>query len=851
MDVNDSILTTGTLLDIDSTALTTGDVLNITANALTSGNILDISSSATAMTGALGLITLSGSNSANTGSLLELANTGTANTNTTFYIKHYATGTNNLAFRVDDVSGDTTPFVIDGTGAVGVGTSTPGTSLDVVGGSIRTDADAYTGDLYVGYDDASATITTYDTNENLTIDPNGTGTVFFHGSTYAIENDGDFIGQRFLDSADNTYYIDPANTTTSISLAGGSQILFGSTGKIATTTNNNLTLDAGSGTVVIGSGTGKLDAGTIDPPYTINGLKFATYQAAMTGIKEETTGTVVAQDYVAGVGYKATLDFSNADPGSDLWLFTKVTDLRRTIDKLVVLLTPAGGGRAWYSVNPNDFTVTIYSSRPATVSYRLTAPRFDWEKWTNTRNDESVPGFIINDASELATESSGDVIGTYDGLTELSLEPVPSSFEYRLVNAAGEVIHDVLALSGGLIANLTAGRIDAGVITSPVAEIDALYTDTISPLATDSSGISVKLGENQTFGIFDNEGNSAAVFDQSGNATFAGSLTADNGQFTNITIQQLSSLREASVAGNLTVGADATVAGKLTADRIATRFGDLDDRIFGIEASVSAIATGESGSATPSSSTTVPELTVTDTLAVYGQTTLGTTSIAGSLFVDAAVQITQSGIDFLGDTFYLLADRLASLDILNGILRIIPPPLADSLGLGTIVARANIEIAGTISPLPGSDLTISLPQLGTPESTESGNLLSGFGKLLVRGIDNNVVAAVDAAGNATFSGELAARKLVIATSQEASGSGQSTNIGSNATVGTGVLPAFDTSIVVPTTSVTGASYIYITPITSTSNNVLYVASKTDGVGFTVRLDTPLPTDVAFNWWVIN
>jgi len=104
---------------------TTTNIVSITGNSLTTGKALGISSSATEFTGSLADITLSGSNALNTGTLLSLNNTGTLNTNTTFLINHYATGTGNLAFRVNDVFGDTTPFVIDGAGNVGIGTATP------------------------------------------------------------------------------------------------------------------------------------------------------------------------------------------------------------------------------------------------------------------------------------------------------------------------------------------------------------------------------------------------------------------------------------------------------------------------------------------------------------------------------------------------------------------------------------------------------------------------------------------------------------------------------------------------------------------------------------------------------
>ncbi|TSC88693.1 MAG: hypothetical protein G01um10145_860 [Microgenomates group bacterium Gr01-1014_5] len=136
--------TNGVLLDLASTgstagtqflqtysALTTGIGQSIVTNALAGGSALSLASSSTAFTGDMIAVTLSGSNAANTGNLLDLTNSGTSNTNTTAYIKHYATGTNNLAFRIDDVSGDTTPFAVDGTGSVGIGTTAPQGNLEI------------------------------------------------------------------------------------------------------------------------------------------------------------------------------------------------------------------------------------------------------------------------------------------------------------------------------------------------------------------------------------------------------------------------------------------------------------------------------------------------------------------------------------------------------------------------------------------------------------------------------------------------------------------------------------------------------------------------------------------------
>ncbi|MCW1888083.1 MAG: LamG domain-containing protein [Candidatus Moranbacteria bacterium] len=109
--------------NITANSIDTETGLSVTANGLTSGKVLAISSSSTAQTGNVAEFTQSGSNASNTGSVLKVSNTGTASANTALYVDHRATGTGNLALRVDDEASDTTPFIIDGEGRVGIGTS--------------------------------------------------------------------------------------------------------------------------------------------------------------------------------------------------------------------------------------------------------------------------------------------------------------------------------------------------------------------------------------------------------------------------------------------------------------------------------------------------------------------------------------------------------------------------------------------------------------------------------------------------------------------------------------------------------------------------------------------------------
>ncbi|MFA4998422.1 MAG: hypothetical protein WC514_00110 [Candidatus Paceibacterota bacterium] len=155
-----------------------------------------------------------------------------------------------------------------------------------------------------------------------------------------------------------------------------------------------------TGDLTVGSGgSGKLTVGTIDPVYSIEDGKYATYMSGMTGVKEETTGVVSLIDG------KYVIDFNNLETGSDLWVFYNVTDFGQGWDKLAVLLSGEGDGKVWYEKNLSENQIVLYGDN--SVSYRLTAPRFDWQSWLNVSEDGKAGfeiGESINDGYVLASE---------------------------------------------------------------------------------------------------------------------------------------------------------------------------------------------------------------------------------------------------------------------------------------------------------------------------------------------------------------------------------------------------------------------------------------------------------------
>jgi hypothetical protein len=133
---------------------------------------------------------------------------------------------------------------------------------------------------------------------------------------------------------------------------------------------------------------GKLDVSTIDPPFTIDGTKYATFVPSATGVKEETMMTIQLDTYNAKTEkYETTIRFDELKKDSDLWLFYQVTDFGEKWEYLVVQLTPSFDGQVFYKKDIASNSLTISGTGAGEVSMRLTGNRYDHEKWTNKRPD--------------------------------------------------------------------------------------------------------------------------------------------------------------------------------------------------------------------------------------------------------------------------------------------------------------------------------------------------------------------------------------------------------------------------------------------------------------------------------
>lgn len=333
--------------------------------------------------------------------------------------------------------GTTSPYAGSGITALTINaTSYPSLALQT-GGTLRGLVWATTGDLRVEASGALPTIFWNNNAETMRITSGGNvqvgenaayGDVRFAVTDSAGDNDSTFLTVKRDGTTNPVFSILPWDSNVYIGVGvyysngawvhnsddTNSQLLImdpgagvywyasnNSSGSWNVASNVQLWDSAGNGTfpsLTIGGGTGKINAGTIDPIYTINGVNYATYMAGMTGVKEETTG-VLQIPCDRGV-CRHVIDFKKAAKGSDFWLFAKASDLPRHMDQMAVILSPAFDGKVWYEKLDGKLVVSARAEggqSAVEVSYRLTAPRFDADEWSNYNNDIGAKGFVIND----------------------------------------------------------------------------------------------------------------------------------------------------------------------------------------------------------------------------------------------------------------------------------------------------------------------------------------------------------------------------------------------------------------------------------------------------------------------
>ncbi len=380
-----------------------------------------------------------GGDSAGTGlAVLKGGNVGIGTTTPWAQLSVNPNGLTGPAFVIG--SSTATKFIVDNSGNVGIGTTSPFRKFSI------TDT-VSTAQVTVAYDNSRYTDFLTNSVGDLVVTPQGQD-IFSNDSNLWICSGGSCpsgtpTGTGNIVVENN---IGIGTTTPQFRLTIESQNATDNLFQIATSTNQSIFVVNATGKIGVGTSTptqqfsisdrlfvgaggasgmgtatstfqgdikitGKLDVGTIDPVYTIDGVKYATYGHSTIGIKEEAVAVLEVADKNPATGkYETKIDFKDLDKSSDLWLFYQITDFGEDWKNLVINLTASFDGSVFYTKVPNEAAVIISSSEPGEVSARFIANRFDADKWPNLRpdQDDSYTGH------ELQTTQGGQATRRFD-----------------------------------------------------------------------------------------------------------------------------------------------------------------------------------------------------------------------------------------------------------------------------------------------------------------------------------------------------------------------------------------------------------------------------------------------------
>jgi len=765
--------------------------------------------------------------------------------------------------------------IING-GNVGIGTITPLSKLDIQG---ETAGKALVNLNYTGTDQNILTAST-------------SGITKFY-----LTNTGALYGASFYDIDNTSYFLDPAATGTSLTTIGG--IGIGTSSPLTATglhinknslgnaamIINQLSADSGAdllvasnsgitqfrvasdGDVYVGpNGNGKLTAATVDPLYTIDGARYSTYGTSMVGVKEEVVGKASLSYNALEQAYSYTIDLNNQEQASDLWLFSRVTD--PNISLTSILLTPDSSSKVWYSKDVENRKITFYADSPTSLSFRLTAPRFDHLSWGNISDetDPNITGLIVPGAEELINEKLEDATMSGSPIySEFSIAKTFSEFGdpiYALIDSFGNSIKKTGGFSALVASNLQAGALSASEIatesltiggqtiqeyialsienilnnnyliseneiSSPLASIDTLKTGIISPLASDST-IELALGNSEIEVRNSETKEVVARVDDLGNASFSGKLEADSLTTNEATVE--GTLRAKNIiAENIeglnisssTISAQyitnnyyqASEAAELATMPISTDYMDISS-ISGQFIYVDKLQTKLA--------------TFTQGLMSFGPTSLSDTSIAGQLAVGGNLILADGAINVLGADLEIQPLRQGGISFLSGLVKIDESGNLSVSGNATFAKDVTVGgklATGIISPIANNDLAIvnasdsavlSVSQKGDIIASGSGT----FGKLNLNfvkealALSDNEIIATGSAGVATIS-------------------------------------ASQKEITINNDLITKDSLIYITPIGSVNGLNPYLLRQAPNESFTIGIDEITIKPIPFNWLIIN
>jgi len=420
------------------------------------------------------------------------------------------------------------------------------------------------------------------------------------------------------------------------------------------------------------------------------------------------------------------------------------------------------------------------------------------------------------EAQELVIEGSAFVANT---ITTGAIESKEIATD-SLLAFQGTI--DDLLITNGLVSPV----IETEMI-SPIVDSDLVIDlDNSAPEATESAyGKLIVKGEG---------GEEVASIDAEGNATFSGTVAADEVKTDELRARKI--YADEIVSNQLI---NQTTDQSITLEEIEELLKQTEqDQTLLVDSSNWNINTAtDSADLATVYSLQTSELYVTKQAAINSLSVSETVTIGTDLVIQSTIGESSmvNSINTLTAPLELQSLALAPIEMMAGMIRI------DTNG--DVFIEGNLYVAGKIE---AEGLTLRQSDKPTTDELENG-----FGNLLsLENLEGNEVANITASGAAQFA-QITTDKLVIAgaddslTPEVASG-----EITTNATAGQAIIPAGISEIIINNPNVTDYTLVYVTPTSSTLNKVLYVKNKAPGY-FIVGFNEALEIDVNFNWWVID
>jgi hypothetical protein len=452
-----------------------------------------------------------------------------------------------------------------------------------------------------------------------------------------------------------------------------------------------------------------------------------------------------------------------------------------------------------------------------------------------------------------------DRIGAFSEIVSAKIKSGLIETEHAIVNGvlvARNITSKNISALSSRIRNLTSKVIVVDEkITSPVVEtadltatgsakLAQIETNTIKPQKED---ITIDLNEIEPGGELNKliikglEGKTVASIDTAGNATFSGTLAA----------------RNATISGTL-AASDATISGKLIAKEVEAENINEIQKILNELRNQPLPDAQYYQNVNPDQLSSFSSL-IAESLTVTGQSNLYDLSVANSL---TAGNIFVENNSILSLTWELKLSALSSINMFDGAVMIARNGTITTRG--TLIAQGGVK-TNEITPLNDNDnINIRLKA-----ATSSGAIITNNTSLNILNEFEEVQASIDASGSARFK-ELALDKYLDATTSAVVIAAPD-NFAQNGifapaietktkVAGNAILPQNSLEVVIYNEKVTDESLIYVTPTTPTDGETLYVAQKVtcpDEAAsgckpyFKVAIDNAINNDVKFNWWIVN